>query len=112
VYVANTNATGTDSFTFRVNDGTSDSGLATVLIVIGEASKLSIKSSDGATLTLEVRAPRGAVVQIESGSKLGTWSATAIKVTGEGTDVGVPVNLQVDRNVPVRFWRLNVLSAP
>jgi large repetitive protein len=112
VYVANTNATGTDSFTFRVNDGTSDSGLATVQIVIGEASRLSIKSSDGATLTLEVRAPRGAVVQIESGSKLGTWSATAIKVTGEGTDVGVPVNLQVDRNVPVRFWRLNVLSAP
>ena len=112
VYTANADATGTDSFTFRVNDGTSDSGLATVLIVIGETSKLSIKSSDGTTLTLEVRAPKGAVVQIENGTKLGTWSATAIKVTGEGTDVGVPVNLQVDKNVPVRFWRLNVLSAP
>ena len=112
VYTANADAMGTDSFTFRVNDGTSDSGLATVLIVIGETSKLSIKSSDGTTLTLEVRAPKGAVVQIENGTKLGTWSATAIKVTGEGTDVGVPVNLQVDKNVPVRFWRLNVLSAP
>ena len=112
VYTANADATGTDRFTFRVNDGTSDSGLATVLIVIGETSKLSIKSSDGTTLTLEVRAPKGAVVQIENGTKLGTWSATAIKVTGEGTDVGVPVNLQVDNNVPVRFWRLNVLSAP
>jgi hypothetical protein len=112
VYTANANATGTDSLTFRVNDGTSDSGLATVLIVIGEASKLSIKSSSAETLTLEVRAPKGAVVQIENATKLGAWSATAIKVTGEGTDVGVPVNLQVDKNVPARFWRLNVLSMP
>jgi photosystem II stability/assembly factor-like uncharacterized protein len=112
VYTANADAKGTDSFTFRVNDGTSDSGLATVLIVIGEASNLSIKSSDGTTLTLEVRAPKGAVVQIENATKLGTWNATAIKVTGEGTEVGVPVNLQVDKNVPARFWRLNVLSMP
>jgi hypothetical protein len=112
VYKANADAKGTDSITFRVNDGTSDSGLATVLIVIGESSKLSIKSSSAATLTLEVRAPKGAVVQIENSTKLGTWSATAIKVTGEGTDVGVPVNLQVDKNVPARFWRLNVLSMP
>ncbi|MEY3546583.1 MAG: hypothetical protein RLZZ313_944, partial [Verrucomicrobiota bacterium] len=112
VYKANADAKGTDSLTFRVNDGTSDSGLATVLIVIGESSKLSIKSSSAETLTLEVRAPKGAVVQIENATKLGTWSATAIKVTGEGTDVGVPVNLQVDKNVPARFWRLNVLSMP
>jgi len=112
VYKANADAKGTDSLTFRVNDGTSDSGLATVLIVIGEASKLSIKSSSAETLTLEVRAPKGAVVQIENATKLGAWSATAIKVTGEGTDVGVPVNLQVDKNVPARFWRLNVLSMP
>jgi hypothetical protein len=112
VYTANADAKGTDSFTFRVNDGTSDSGLATVLIVIGEASNLSIKSSDGTTLTLEVRAPKGAVVQIENATTLGTWNATAIKVTGEGTEVGVPVNLQVDKNVPARFWRLNVLSMP
>jgi hypothetical protein len=112
VYKANADAKGTDSITFRVNDGTSDSGLATVLIVIGESSKLSIKSSSAATLTLEVRAPKGAVVQIENATKLGTWSATAIKVTGEGTDVGVPVNLQVDKNVPARFWRLKVLSMP
>ena len=112
VYKANADAKGTDSITFRVNDGTSDSGLATVLIVIGESSKLSIKSSSAEILKLEVRAPKGAVVQIENTTKLGAWSATAIKVTGEGTDVGVPVNLQVDKNVPARFWRLNVLSMP
>ena len=112
VYKANADAKGTDSITFRVNDGTSDSGLATVLIVIGEASTLSIKSSSAEMLTLEVRAPKGAVVQVENATKLGAWSATAIKVTGEGTEVGVPVNLQVDKNVPARFWRLNVLSMP
>jgi hypothetical protein len=112
VYKANADATGTDSFTFRVNDGTSNSGVATVLIVIGESSKLAIKSSDGATLTLGVRAPKGAVVQVENGMTLGTWSATAIKVTGEGTDVEVPVTLQIDKSIPARFWRLKVVSMP
>jgi VCBS repeat-containing protein len=112
VYKANADATGTDSFTFRVNDGTSNSGVATVLIVIGESSKLAIKSSDGATLTLGVRAPKGAVVQVENGTTLGTWSATAIKVTGEGTDVEVPVTLQIDKSIPARFWRLKVVSMP
>jgi photosystem II stability/assembly factor-like uncharacterized protein len=112
VYTANADATGTDSFTFRVNDGTSNSGVATVLIVIGESSKLAIKSSDGTTLTLGVRAPKGAVVQVENGTTLGTWSATAIKVTGEGTDVEVPVTLQIDKSVPARFWRLKVVSMP
>ena len=112
VYKANADATGTDSFTFRVNDGTSNSGVATVLIVIGESSKLAIKSSDGTTLTLGVRAPKGAVVQVENGTTLGTWSATAIKVTGEGTDVEVPVTLQIDKSVPARFWRLKVVSMP
>jgi len=38
VYKANADATGTDSFTFRVNDGTSNSGVATVLIVIEKSS--------------------------------------------------------------------------
>ncbi len=112
VYKANADATGTDSFTFRVNDGTSNSGVATVLIVIGESSKLAIKSSDGTTLTLGVRAPKGAVVQVENGTTLGTWSATAIKVTGEGTDVEVPVTLQIDKSIPARFWRLKVVSMP
>jgi hypothetical protein len=59
VYKANADAKGTDSITFRVNDGTSDSGLATVLIVIGEASTLSIKSSSAEMLTLEVREAPG-----------------------------------------------------
>jgi len=112
VYVPNADATGTDSFTFRVNDGTSDSGQATVLLVIGEASKLAIKSSSATTLTLEVRAPKGVVVQVENATALGTWSATAIKVTGEGLDVAVPVNLQLDKSVPARFWRLKELSRP
>ncbi|MBF0628868.1 MAG: SUMF1/EgtB/PvdO family nonheme iron enzyme [Magnetococcales bacterium] len=33
-YTANANNTGVDSFTFRVNDGTSDSGTATVMVMI------------------------------------------------------------------------------
>jgi len=38
VYRANDDASGTDSFTFRVNDGTSDSGLAAVIIAIEKSS--------------------------------------------------------------------------
>jgi len=111
-YTPNADATGTDSFTFRVNDGTSDSAQATVLVVIGEASNISVKSSTANSITLEVRAPKDVVVQVESGTSLGNWSATAIKVTGEGTDTGVPVTLQIDKSVPVRFWRLKELSRP
>ena len=112
VYVPNAGATGTDSFTFRVNDGTSDSGQATVVLVIGEATKLAIKSSSATAITLEVSAPKDVVVQVENGTSLGTWNATAIKVTGQGVDVAVPVTLQIDKSVPVRFWRLKELSRP
>jgi len=59
-----------------------------------------------------VSAPKDVVVQVENGTSLGTWNATAIKVTGQGVDVAVPVTLQIDKSVPVRFWRLKELSRP
>jgi len=108
VYKANTNVIGADSFTFRVNDGKADSSRATVTIGIAEASKLTISAFDRVAnrLTFEVRAPEGVTVRVESGTSLGTWSATPITATGKGLDQPVPVTLSLDRNVPVRFWRL------
>ncbi|MBM3850510.1 MAG: tandem-95 repeat protein, partial [Verrucomicrobia bacterium] len=108
VYKANADAKGTDSFTFRVNDGKADSSRATVTIGIAEASKLTISAFDRVAnrLTFEVRAPEGVSVRVESGTSLGTWSATPITATGKGLDQPVPVTLSLDRNVPVRFWRL------
>ncbi|MFM7556209.1 MAG: Ig-like domain-containing protein, partial [Verrucomicrobiota bacterium] len=108
VYKANADAKGTDSFTFRVNDGKADSSRATVTIEIAEASKLTISAFDpvASRLTFELRAPEGVTVRVESGTSLGTWSATPITATGKGLDQPVPVTLSLDRNVPVRFWRL------
>ena len=108
VYTANADASGSDSFTFRVNDGKADSSRATVTIEIADAPKLAIGSFDPSSnrISLSVRAPKGTVVRVEQGTALGTWSATSITATGEGMDTPVTVSLQVVEGVPVRFWRL------
>jgi len=108
VYTANADASGSDSFTFRVNDGKADSSRATVTIEIADAPKLAIASFDPKSnrISLSVRAPKGSVVRVEQGTALGTWSATSISATGEGMDTPVTVSLQVVEGVPVRFWRL------
>jgi len=107
-YTANADASGSDSFTFRVNDGKADSSRATVTIEIAASPKLAIASFDPTSnrITLAVRAPKGTVVRVEQGTALGTWSATSITATGEGMDTPVEVSLQVVEGVPVRFWRL------
>ena len=111
-YQANDNAAGSDSFTYRVNDGLMDSGLATVRISIGEKSTMGVKAFDGSAITFEVRGANGALLGVESGSSLGIWTPTAIQVLGRGRDIPVPVNFPIDPAVPERFWRLKVLSTP
>jgi len=111
-YQANDNAAGSDRFTYRVNDGLMDSGLATVRISIGEKSTMGVKTFDGSAITFEVRGANGALLEIESGSSLGIWTPTAIQVLGRGRDIPVPVNFPIDPAVPERFWRLKVLSTP
>ena len=112
IYQANDDAEGSDTFTYRVNDGFADSGLVLVRINIGEKSTLGVKAFNGSSITLEVRAPNGAVVQVENATSIGAWTPTAIKVTGHGQDFAVPVTVPIDRTVPARFWRLKVLSTP
>ncbi|MSU31101.1 MAG: tandem-95 repeat protein, partial [Pedosphaera sp.] len=110
VYTPGSSASGTDSFTYKVNDGTKDSAVATVTIEIAtiEAPTLTIKSSDGVTLSLEARASEGVVVTVEGSTELGIWLATSSKVTGKGMDVAVPLSLKIDPNVGAQFWRLNI----
>ncbi len=112
IYQSNDDAVGSDTFTYRVNDGFADSGLVSVRINIGEKSTLGVKSFNGSSIILEVRAPNGAVVQVENATSIGAWTPTAIKVTGHGQDFAIPVTVPIDRTVPARFWRLKVLSTP
>jgi hypothetical protein len=112
IYQSNDDAVGSDSFTYRVNDGFADSGLVSVRINIGEKSTLGVKSFNGSSITLEVRAPIGAVVQVENATTFGVWTPTAINVTGNGRDLAVPVTIPIDEAAPARFWRLKVLSIP
>jgi len=112
IYQSTDDAVGSDTFTYRVNDGFADSGLVSVRINIGEKSTLGVKSFNGSSITLEVRAPIGAVVQVENATTFGVWSPTAINVTGNGQDMAVPVTVPIDEAAPARFWRLKVLSTP
>ena len=110
IYTPNSSASGADTFTYTVNDGTETSAEATVTIEIAtiEVPILTLISSDGVTLSLEVRASEGAVVTVEGSTELGIWLATGSEVTGKGMSVPVPLSLKIDSNVEARFWRLNI----
>jgi len=62
--------------------------------------------ADG-TMTLEILAPQGATVAVETTSDLNTWVETQ-QVTGQGTSTPVKVTLQTDPNVQAKFWRVRV----
>ena len=59
------------------------------------------------TLGLEIRAPEGAIVAVETTSDLSTWIETQ-RITGQGTGSPVKVTLQPDPNVQTKFWRVRI----
>ena len=72
----------------------------------GLSSPLSPRRPTG-TLGLEIRAPHGATVAVETTSDLNTWIETQ-RITGQGDTTPVKVILQPDLNVQSKFWRLRV----
>ncbi len=62
--------------------------------------------ADG-TMTLEILAPQGATVAVETTGDLNTWVETE-RVTGQGNSTPVKVTLQTDPNVQAKFWRVRV----
>ena len=62
--------------------------------------------ADG-TLGLEIRAPQGATVAVETTSDLSTWTETQ-RITGQGAGSPVKITLQPDPNVQTKFWRVRV----
>lgn len=63
-------------------------------------------SADG-SLTLEIRAPQGATVALETTGDLNTWVESQ-RITGQGADSPVKITLQPDPNVQTKFWRVRV----
>jgi hypothetical protein len=62
--------------------------------------------ADG-SLTLEIRAPQGATVAVETTSDLSAWTETQ-RITGQGDSTPVKVTLKPDPTVQTKFWRLRV----
>ena len=63
-------------------------------------------AADG-SLTLEIRAPQGATVAVETTSDLSAWTETQ-RITGQGAGSPVKLTLQPDPNVQTKFWRVRV----
>jgi hypothetical protein len=62
--------------------------------------------ADG-SLGLEIRAPQGATVAVETTGDLSTWIESQ-RITGQGNATPVKVTLQADPNVQAKFWRVRV----
>jgi hypothetical protein len=56
---------------------------------------------------LEIRAPQGATVAVETTGDLSTWTETQ-RVTGQGGGTPVKVTLRADPSVQAKFWRVRV----
>ena len=59
------------------------------------------------TLGLEIRAPAGANIAVETTSDLSTWTETQ-RITGQGDTTPVKLILQPNPNVQAKFWRVRV----
>ncbi len=67
---------------------------------------LESPKADG-TLSLEIQAPQGATVAVETTSDLSTWTETQ-RITGQGAGSPVKITLQPDPNVQAKFWRVRI----
>jgi hypothetical protein len=59
------------------------------------------------TFSLEIRAPAGVNLALETTSDLNAWTE-AQRLTGQGSGNPVKITLQTDSNVQAKFWRVRV----
>jgi hypothetical protein len=72
------------------------------------SSELSMQAAlVGESLKLYINAPLGAEVVVETTTDMNTWTE-AKRVTGLGQHTPVKVNLDMEEQVPSRFWRLRM----
>ncbi len=85
-YTPNANATGTDSFTFKATDGTADSNVATITVLIGAVNDAPVASNSALPVTEDTSANGTVTASDMEGDNL-TYSLVA-----EGTKGIVVVN--------------------
>jgi len=59
------------------------------------------------TFSLEIRAPAGVNLALETTSDLNAWTETQ-RLTGQGSGNPLKITLQTDPNVQAKFWRVRV----
>jgi hypothetical protein len=59
------------------------------------------------TFSLEIRAPVGVNLALETTSDLNAWTETQ-RITGQGSGNPLKITLQTDPNVQAKFWRVRV----
>jgi hypothetical protein len=97
VYTPEPDFTGTDSFTYTANDGTTDSNEATVTIAINTASTMHVESIDLSARTKGRRSEAVAAVKIvdENGNPV---SGAQVFGTFSGEQIGGPVSASATTN--------------
>jgi hypothetical protein len=75
-YLPSTNYYGSDSFTFKANDGTVDSPTATVSISVTAATPatVSIRADSNGQIILTIAGVVGHTYDVQSASDLNTWA--------------------------------------
>ncbi|MEY4690672.1 MAG: hypothetical protein RIT19_997 [Verrucomicrobiota bacterium] len=101
---------GNDVFTFRVNNGISDSAPAAITVSVVTRPVLQVTRRSDTKLTVGIRAHEGALVDIESLLPHAGWRSTGQQVVGLGEAVPVPVDLRIAEGEPARLWRARQVS--
>jgi hypothetical protein len=110
IYFPNPGFRGTDGFTFRVNNGDSDSVPAGITVSVVARPVLQVGQLSDTKLTVGIRAPKGALVDIQSLLPHADWRSTGQQVVGQGEDVPVSVDLPIAQGEPARLWRARQVS--
>lgn len=89
-YTPNPNFTGSDSFTFKTNDGTVDSNIATVTITITSVNDIPVANNQGVTTPEDVAKP---ITLVGTDVDAGTLTYTIVVPPSKGTLTGTQPNL-------------------
>ena len=108
VYTPSANYSGTDCFTFKVNDGTADSNVATVSITVTEANDAPVAAADVRTvLSVFITVMLGSALLAWRNVKLGRGDRKGSKgVVAEDVDAeSIAIAVEAHNRAARKRWR-------